>query len=194
MKVKKIISNEVTIDGPLLLEPKIFADSRGFFMESWNQKKFNEIVGKTLIFVQDNFSNSVKGVIRGLHYQKKPYEQGKIVRCIKGEIYDVIVDLRKESSTFSKWYGINLSSENHYQLWIPEGFAHGFLAISSTAEISYKTTSYWHPKSETTIMWDDKEIGIKWPLLENNIIKAKLSEKDEKGITFADFQNNNSLK
>ena len=195
MNYEKIKSHDGSkIEGPLLIKPIKFEDSRGFFMEAWNQKKFDTIFDKSVKFVQDNFSHSKKGVVRGLHLQKKPHEQGKLVRCISGEIYDVIVDLRKDSITFAKWFGINLSSENNYQLWIPEGFAHGFLAISETAEISYKTTTYWERESEITIMWNEADIGIKWPLSENYIKNAIISKKDLEGISLSNYQNINFAK
>ncbi|MFA7955505.1 dTDP-4-dehydrorhamnose 3,5-epimerase [Escherichia coli] len=135
----------------LIFEPKVFGDERGFFFESFNQKIFEEAVGRKVEFVQDNHSKSTKGVLRGLHYQLEPYAQGKLVRCVVGEVYDVAVDIRKSSPTFGKWVGVNLSAENKRQLWIPEGFAHGFLVLSETAEFVYKTTNYYHPESERGI-------------------------------------------
>ena len=139
--------NSKVIRGPILLKPKIFGDDRGFFYESWNKKDWCEILKsnhqKEAIFVQDNHSKSTKGVLRGLHYQTNPNPQGKLVRCIKGEIFDVAVDIRKESETFGSWVSAYLNSDNKHQLWIPEGFAHGFLTMSETAEVTYKTTSYW---------------------------------------------------
>ena len=134
---------DIEIDGPLLISPRIFEDSRGFFYESWNKESFFKLTNKNLNFVQDNHSKSSIGVLRGLHYQLNPYPQGKLVRCIKGSIFDVIVDLRIESKTFSKWAGVVLSQDNFKELWIPEGFGHGFLTMSDTAEVVYKTTNYW---------------------------------------------------
>ncbi|EEY7873877.1 TPA: dTDP-4-dehydrorhamnose 3,5-epimerase [Escherichia coli] len=157
----------------LIFEPKVFGDERGFFFESFNQKVFEEAVGRKVEFVQDNHSKSSKGVLRGLHYQLEPYAQGKLVRCVVGEVFDVAVDIRKSSSTFGKWVGVNLSAENKRQLWIPEGFAHGFLVLSETAEFLYKTTNYYHPESDRGIIWDDKEIGIVWPCKSKVLLSAK---------------------
>ncbi|HFP0209150.1 TPA: dTDP-4-dehydrorhamnose 3,5-epimerase, partial [Escherichia coli] len=154
----------------------VFGDERGFFMESFNQKVFEEAVGRKVEFVQDNHSKSSKGVLRGLHYQLEPYAQGKLVRCVVGEVFDVAVDIRKSSPTFGKWVGVNLSAENKRQLWIPEGFAHGFLVLSEIAEFVYKTTNYYHPESEGCIKWDDSFLMIDWP---NKPIA--ISEKDKKG-------------
>ncbi|EIN4620536.1 dTDP-4-dehydrorhamnose 3,5-epimerase, partial [Salmonella enterica] len=155
-------------------EPKVFSDERGFFMESFNQKVFEEAVGRKIEFVQDNHSKSTKGVLRGLHYQVEPYAQGKLVRCIAGEVFDVAVDIRKDSETFGKWVGVNISSENKRQLWIPEGFAHGFLVLSDSADFLYKTSNYYSPIHERGIVWNDPTININWPI---NIDKI-LSEKD----------------
>ncbi|EEZ4277512.1 dTDP-4-dehydrorhamnose 3,5-epimerase, partial [Escherichia coli] len=149
----------------LIFEPKVFGDERGFFFESFNQKVFEEAVGRKVEFVQDNHSKSSKGVLRGLHYQLEPYAQGKLVRCVVGEVFDVAVDIRKSSSTFGKWVGVNLSAENKRQLWIPEGFAHGFLVLSETAEFVYKTTNYYAPGYEGSIIWNDKILSIDWPEL-----------------------------
>ncbi|WP_338308105.1 dTDP-4-dehydrorhamnose 3,5-epimerase, partial [Escherichia coli] len=144
----------------LIFEPKVFSDERGFFFESFNQKIFEEAVGRKVEFVQDNHSKSSKGVLRGLHYQLEPYAQGKLVRCVVGEVFDVAVDIRKSSSTFGKWVGVNLSSENKRQLWIPEGFAHGFLVLSETAEFVYKTTNFYSYPHERSIIWSDSNINI----------------------------------
>lgn len=163
----------------LIFEPKIFSDERGFFFESFNQKVFEEIIGRKVEFVQDNHSRSSKGVLRGLHYQLEPYSQGKLVRCIIGEVFDVAVDIRKSSPTFGKWVGINLSAKNKRQLWIPEGFAHGFLVLSDTAEFIYKTTNYYMPSMEACIKWNDETLGINWPK-ENNVV---VSEKDNQGLS-----------
>ncbi|MCS2156059.1 dTDP-4-dehydrorhamnose 3,5-epimerase [Scandinavium sp. H11S7] len=164
----------------LIFEPKVFGDDRGFFFESFSQKIFEEAVGRKVDFVQDNHSKSAKGVLRGLHYQLDPHAQGKLVRCVVGEVFDVAVDIRKSSSTFGKWVGVNLSAENKRQLWIPEGFAHGFLVLSETAEFVYKTTNYYHPESDRGIIWNDPDIGIKW----GDISNIQLSEKDSKQVTF----------
>jgi len=170
-----------TIEGLLLLKPEIYKDPRGFFMESWNAKEFNKVVKKDVLFIQDNHSNSVKGVLRGLHYQSNPFSQGKLIRCIKGKIFDVAVDIRESSNTFGQWVGVILDSINNYQLWIPEGFAHGFLTLSKNADVAYKTNQYWMKKYEASIRWNDPNIAIKWPL-EN--LKPLLSEKDSKAPLF----------
>ncbi len=137
----------------LIFEPKVFSDERGFFFESFNQKVFEEAVGRKVKFVQDNHSKSSKGVLRGLHYQLEPYAQAKLVRCMVGEVFDVAVDIRKSSPTFGKWVGVNLSAENKHQLWIPEGFAHGFLVLSNTAEVLYKTNNYYNKENESEILF-----------------------------------------
>ena len=146
-----------------LIEPKVFGDERGFFFESFNQRQFNEAIGREVGFVQDNHSRSIKGVLRGLHYQIKQ-SQGKLVRVISGEVFDVAVDLRKNSATFGKWVGEILTGENKKQLWVPEGFAHGFLVLSDTAEFVYKTTDYYAPEFERSILWSDPSLNIDWPI------------------------------
>tara|TARA_A100001035_G_scaffold265576_1_gene247843 strand:- start:586 stop:1161 length:576 start_codon:yes stop_codon:yes gene_type:complete len=179
MKVENLKSNyNKTISDVFLITPQIYLDSRGFFMESWNQRKFNHAVGKEITFKQDNHSKSSKGVLRGLHFQCNPLAQGKLVRCIKGEIYDVAVDIRRESKTFLEWVGVLLNSQNHNQLWIPEGFAHGFLTLSHSAEVLYKTTEYWSQKHEKTLIWNDPKLSIDWL---KKINEPKLSPKDLKG-------------
>jgi dTDP-4-dehydrorhamnose 3,5-epimerase len=167
---------KTTIPDVLIFEPKVFGDERGFFFESFNHKLFEEAVGYPVTFVQDNHSKSSKGVLRGLHYQLPPHAQGKLVRCVAGEVFDVAVDIRKSSPTFGQWVGVHLSGENKRQLWIPEGFAHGFVTLTETAEFLYKTTNYYNPKSEGSILWNDKEIAITWP---KEIERPTLSEKDE---------------
>ncbi len=164
----------------LIFEPKVFGDERGFFFESFNQRIFEEAVGRKVEFVQDNHSKSSKGVLRGLHYQLEPYAQGKLVRCVVGEVFDVAVDIRKSSPTFGKWVGVNLSAENKRQLWIPEGFAHGFLVLSETAEFLYKTTNYYHPEAEGSLLWNDDDININWP----SSFDIILSKKDENAPRF----------
>ncbi len=171
----------------LIFEPKVFGDDRGFFFESFSQKVFDEAVGRKVEFVQDNHSKSCKGVLRGLHYQLAPHAQGKLVRCVVGEVFDVAVDIRKNSATFGKWVGVNLSAENKRQLWIPEGFAHGFLVLSENAEFVYKTTNYYHPESDRGIIWNDSVIGIEW----GDISNVQLSEKDSKQITFNEYMSKN---
>lgn len=169
--------NVIKTDIPdvLIFEPKVFGDERGFFFESFSQKVFEEAVGRKVEFVQDNHSKSSKGVLRGLHYQLAPHAQGKLVRCVAGEVFDVAVDIRKDSVTFGKWVGVNLSAENKRQLWIPEGFAHGFQVLSENAEFVYKATNYYHPESDRGIIWNDEKLNIQWVGL-NEII---LSNKDQ---------------
>ncbi|EOY5092812.1 TPA: dTDP-4-dehydrorhamnose 3,5-epimerase [Citrobacter amalonaticus] len=159
----------------LIIKPKVFGDERGYFYESYNQKIFEEAIGRKVDFVQDNHSKSTKGVLRGLHYQLEPYAQGKLVRCVAGEVFDVAVDIRKTSPTFGHWVGINLSAENKCQLWIPEGFAHGFQVLSESAEFVYKTTNYYSPGNERGIFWNDPELKINWKETE----AMTLSEKDK---------------
>ncbi len=163
-----------------IIEPQIFGDDRGFFMETWRQDYFNERVSKK-IFVQENHSKSKKGILRGLHYQTEN-TQGKLVRVISGEVYDVAVDIRKGSATFGQWVGEYLSAENKRQLWVPEGFAHGFYVISESAEFVYKCTDYYNPTAEKTILWNDETLNIAWPIVTG--ISPLLSEKDKNGLTF----------
>ncbi|MDW8847212.1 dTDP-4-dehydrorhamnose 3,5-epimerase [Erwinia sp. MMLR14_017] len=158
--------NVIKTDIPdvLILEPKVFGDDRGFFFESFNQKNFESAVGRKVEFVQDNHSKSSKGVLRGLHYQLPPYAQAKLVRCVAGEVFDVAVDIRKESVTYGKYVCAHLSAENKRQMWIPEGFAHGFIVLSDSAEFVYKTTNYYAPDYERGILWNDDYINIPWPI------------------------------
>ncbi len=149
--------------GVLVLEPQVFGDARGFFFESFNQRDFNQATGLSETFVQDNHSKSAKGVLRGLHYQTQ-HAQGKLVRVTQGAVFDVAVDIRKDSPTFGQWFGIELSAENKKQMWIPKGMAHGFLVTSDRAEFLYKTTDYYHPEFERSLLWSDPAIGIDWPL------------------------------
>lgn len=161
-----------SIPDVLILEPTVFGDDRGFFYESFNKKRFAELTGITTEFVQDNHSKSAKGVLRGLHYQiQQP--QGKLVRVTVGEVFDVVVDLRKSSPTFGKWVGVVLSAANKRQLWVPEGFAHGFMVTSDSAEFLYKTTDYWAPEFERSILWSDPAIGINWPLDTEPVLSGK---------------------
>lgn len=159
----------------IIFEPKVFGDKRGFFFESFNHHKFEEAIGNPVNFVQDNHSKSRKGVLRGLHYQLPPCAQSKLVRCVAGEIFDVAVDIRKSSPSFGKWVGVYLSAENKRQLWIPQGFAHGFLTLSTEAELLYKTTDYYSPQLERSINYKDPLINITWPIIDTPII---LSDKD----------------
>ena len=167
----------VPVQGPLLLTPQVFGDPRGFFFESWNQQAFNAAAGDTA-FVQDNHSRSSRGVLRGLHYQLPPHPQGKLVRCVAGEIFDVAVDLRRSSPTYGQWVGTMLSGENHQQLWLPAGFSHGFLTLSEQAEVLYKTTDVWSRDCERAIRWDDPALAIAWPLEALAGAQPQLSEKD----------------
>lgn len=164
----------------MVIEPKVFGDARGFFYESFNQQAFNEATGTNVSFVQDNHSRSAKGVLRGMHYQLQQ-PQGKLVRVVRGAVFDVAVDIRKSSPTFGQWVGMELSEENHKQLWVPAGFAHGFLVLSETADFLYKTTDYYAPAHERCIAWKDPAIGIVWPAN----IAPQLSAKDQAGHSFA---------
>lgn len=171
---------ETPLCGVKLIEPQVFGDERGFFMETWNQKAFANME-LDLAFVQDNHSRSSQGILRGLHYQTEQ-TQGKLVRAIHGEIYDAVVDLRKSSPTYGKSYGVVLSADNKLQLWVPPGFAHGFYVLSEFAEVVYKCTDLYHPASEVSIAWDDKDCAIDWPLV--NGAAPQLSAKDAQGISF----------
>ena len=170
----------LAIPDVLLIEPKVFGDERGFFFESFNQKAFNEATGLDIHFVQDNHSKSAKNVLRGLHYQLSPKAQGKLVRVISGEIFDVAVDIRKGSPTFGKWVSEVLSAGNKRQMWIPPGLAHGFLVLSESAEVLYKATDYYAPESERCILWSDLDLAVEWPLGGNPV----LSIKDAQGTPF----------
>jgi dTDP-4-dehydrorhamnose 3,5-epimerase len=162
----------------LIIEPEVFGDARGFFMESFNQKIFNQITGLDVQFVQDNHSRSAKGVLRGLHYQiQQP--QGKLVRAVRGAIFDVAVDIRRSSPAFGQWFGTTLTEDNHLQLWVPPGFAHGFVVLSDTADVLYKTTDYYAPSFERCLRWNDPEIGIQWPYPG----EPRLSAKDSAAVT-----------
>ena len=162
----------------LVFEPKVFGDARGFFMESFNSRVFDDAVGRHVEFVQDNHSRSSRGVLRGLHYQLPPHPQGKLVRCVLGEIFDVAVDIRRSSPTFGQWVGSVLSADNKQQLWVPAGFAHGFLTLSEQAEVLYKTTDFWSRECERAIRWDDPQLGIVWPLEALAGAEPQLSQKD----------------
>ena len=171
-----------TLAGPLLITPRVFGDDRGFFFESWNQRAFAAALeddGQPVpAFVQDNHSRSSSGVLRGLHYQLSPHPQGKLVRCVLGEIFDVAVDLRRSSATFGQWVGATLSAANHQQLWVPAGFAHGFLTLSEHAEVLYKTTDFWSRDCERAIRWDDPQLSISWESLAGTTSSPFLSDKD----------------
>jgi dTDP-4-dehydrorhamnose 3,5-epimerase len=164
--------NATSIPGVLIIEPKIFGDNRGFFFESFNERRFADLTGMSDRFVQDNHSKSVKNVLRGLHYQiRQP--QGKLVRVVAGEVFDVVVDIRKSSPHFGRWVGVTLSADNKREVWVPPGFAHGFVVTSDSAEVLYKTTDYWAPEYERSILWNDPAIGIDWPLDGMPILSAK---------------------
>ncbi|MEM4989462.1 dTDP-4-dehydrorhamnose 3,5-epimerase [Collimonas sp. H4R21] len=172
-----------SIPDVLIFEPKVFGDDRGFFYESFNERRFTELSGVSSSFVQDNHSKSARNVLRGLHYQiQQP--QGKLVRVVAGEVFDVAVDIRKNSATFGKWVGVVLSAENKRQLWVPPGFAHGFVVTSESAEFLYKTTDYWAPEHERCILWNDPAIGIDWPMQGEPL----LSGKDQVGKLLADAE------
>lgn len=171
---------QTAIPEVLILEPKVFGDERGFFYESFNQQRFEELTGVKTEFVQDNHSKSAKGVLRGLHYQiQQP--QGKLVRVVAGEVFDVAVDVRRQSSTFGQWVGVLLSAENKRQLWVPPGFAHGFVVLKDGTEFLYKTTDYYAPQHERCIRWDDTQINIQWPITEAPVLSAK----DQQGLDLA---------
>ena len=175
--MNQIIIKKTKLPEVIIIENKKFEDNRGFFTESYNQKCFNEALNIKVKFVQDNHSRSIKNTLRGMHYQIK-HPQGKLVRVVFGEIFDVAVDMRKSSINFGKWTGVNLSSSNMRQLWIPPGFAHGFVVLSDYADVLYKTTNYWNPKAEYCLAWNDKDININWPEIDSNLI---ISQKDNNG-------------
>jgi dTDP-4-dehydrorhamnose 3,5-epimerase len=166
-----------------IIEPKVFGDARGFFYESFNAREFAEQVEANIEFVQDNHSRSAKGVLRGLHYQIQ-HAQGKLVRVVEGEVFDVAVDIRKSSPNFGKWVGVNLSEQNHRQLWVPPGFAHGFVVLSESAQFLYKTTDYWFPEFERSLMWNDADVGIEWPI----DFEPMLAAKDAAGKRLAEAE------
>jgi len=163
----------LAIPDVVLIKPKVFGDDRGFFFESFNKASFQKATGISADFVQDNHSQSCRGVLRGMHFQRPPHAQGKLVRVVSGEVFDVAVDIRPESPSFGMWVGEYLSSENKHQLWIPEGFAHGFLVLSELAEFVYKTTDYYAPESEGAFVWNDPVVGIQWPVVGNPVLSGK---------------------
>jgi dTDP-4-dehydrorhamnose 3,5-epimerase len=176
-------ATKTRLEGVLLVEPRVFGDARGFFYESWNKRQFSGLVGQDIDFVQDNHSRSARGVLRGMHYQVSQ-PQGKLVRVIAGEIFDAAVDLRRSSPTFGRWVGERLSAENRRMLWVPEGFAHGFVVLSESAEVLYKATDYYAPEHERSLLWNDPAIGIEWPLTEAPLLKPK----DAEGARLADAE------
>jgi dTDP-4-dehydrorhamnose 3,5-epimerase len=165
----------------LLMEPQVFGDARGFFMESFNQQRFDAAVGQGHVFVQDNHSRSARGVLRGLHFQQGSHAQGKLVRVTAGAVFDVAVDMRRSSPMFGCWVGVELSAENHRQLWVPPGFAHGFLVLSESADFMYKTTAYYAPDSEVSVRYDDPDLAIEWPTLD---VPVRVAAKDAAGLSF----------
>ena len=179
MQIKRCLSNRGNIlEGVYSIKPKIYDDSRGFFYESWNHSSFSEALGENIIFMQDNHSSSNSGVLRGLHYQIEPNAQGKLIRCVSGSVFDVAVDIRKNSPTFSEWTSIILNPSNRYMIWIPSGFAHGFLSMKNNSQVLYKASGLWSKDHERSLRWDDKTINISWPLNEINCESPNLSEKD----------------
>ena len=189
MLVKQLKSPQgFSIDGPLLITPRAFGDDRGWFFESWNQQAFNEATGEAVTFSQDNHSLSVRGVLRGLHYQLEPKPQAKLVRASVGSIFDVVVDIRRGSLSFGQWVGTILSAENKQQLWVPEGFAHGFLTLSDVAEVQYKARGFWNKSCERAIRWDDPELAIDWPLNQLEGATVNLSDKDAASPSFSEAQ------
>lgn len=180
------------LKGALLLQPQVFEDGRGCLYETWNQQRWQQVLRawgqRPTAFVQDNQSCSHRGVLRGLHWQAAPHAQAKLVRCVVGEIFDVAVDLRPASATFGQWGAVRLSGVNRLQLWIPEGFAHGFLCLTEVAEVVYKTTTFWEPQSERAIRWDDPALGIAWPLLQVGGQAPLLSAKDAQAMTLAEAE------
>ena len=182
MLTERVRSNKGNYpEGVLLITPKVFEDERGFFYESWNNKDFSKIIDQS--FLQDNHSKSLKGVLRGLHYQLAPHAQGKLVRCTKGSVFDVAVDLRLNSNTYKEWVGVELNEKNKSLLWIPEGFAHGYLTLSEISEFQYKTTDHWYKEYEKSITWNDPFLQIKWPINNLNLSQPKLSYKDKNALT-----------
>ena len=177
-------ASATAIEGVLILEPKVFGDTRGFFMESYNRRTFADVSGLDIDFVQDNHSRSARGVLRGLHYQLRQ-PQGKLVRVAAGAVFDVAVDIRRASPTFGRWVGVELTAENQRQLWVPAGLAHGFVVLSESADFLYKTTDYYAPEHERCIAWDDPTIGIAWPLAAHGIDAPQLSAKDRAGLPLA---------
>ena len=185
MQVDQLKSNQGEVmDGPLLITPSAFGDERGWFFESWNQRTLDEAVGEAVVFSQDNHSRSVRGVLRGLHYQLAPEPQAKLVRCSQGSIFDVAVDIRRRSSTFGQWVGAELTAANKSQLWIPVGFAHGFLTLSDVAEVQYKARGFWDKSCERAIVWNDPDIAIDWPLERLEGTEVSLSGKDAEAAGF----------
>ena len=181
----RIFDDRTGLNSVLLMKPKVFEDDRGFFFESFNQTVFENLVSRPIPFVQDNHSRSAQGVLRGLHYQLPPSAQGKLVRVTRGSVFDVVVDIRHTSPTFGDWAGYKLSEDNLSQLWVPEGFAHGFLALTDSAEVQYKATAYYDPDRDRSVRWDDPAIGIEWPLKGSALI---VSDKDAAAPNLSDAE------
>ena len=179
---------KTTIPDVYILEPRVFGDARGFFFESFNQRVFDELTGTSHRFVQDNHSRSAKGVLRGMHFQTQQ-AQGKLVRVVRGKVFDVAVDIRKDSPAYGQWFGLELSEENQRMLWVPPGLAHGFLVLSDTAEFLYKTTDYYAPQFEASLAWNDPTVNIDWPMTDNGIIEPQLSAKDQQAFTLQEVAN-----
>ena len=193
MQIIKLKTNKNNLLNDVsLIIPEVFSDERGFFYESWNSKIFNKNFGPTNFF-QDNHSHSFKGVLRGIHYQLNPFPQGKLIRCTRGVIYDIAVDLRKNSNTYKEWVGIQLTEKNKHLLWIPEGFGHGFLTLSKIADVQYKANNKWSKESEKTILWNDQDLEIDWPLNKLNINQPIISKKDSIGLTLKQAEKLNFL-
>jgi len=167
---------ETAIADVFVMEPRVFGDARGFFFDSWNERDFEAAIGQRVHFVQDNHSRSARGVLRGLHWQAPPHAQGKLVRVVRGAVFDVAVDIRPDSVTFRRWVGVELSDENQREMWIPPGLAHGFLVLSDSADFLYKATDYYAPQAEQALRWDDPEIGVQWPLAGAPVVSAKDSQ------------------
>ena len=179
---------KTTIPDVFILEPRVFGDARGFFFESFNQRVFDELTGTNHSFVQDNHSRSAKVVLRGMHFQTQQ-AQGKLVRVVRGKVFDVAVDIRKDSPAYGQWFGLELSEENQRMLWVPPGLAHGFLVLSDTAEFLYKTTDYYAPQYEASLAWNDPTVNIDWPLADNGIVEPQLSAKDQQALTLQEVAN-----
>ena len=187
-------NNGNLIKGPLIIKPKILPDERGYFFESWNHLEFKKIISRDIDFVQDNHSKSKYGVLRGLHYQLEPKAQAKLVRCTKGEVFDVLVDIRKYSDTYGEWSSIILNEQNKLQFWIPEGFAHGFISLKDFSEVQYKTNEYWDKDHERSLLWKDSDLNIDWPLANNKEInKIITNDKDAIAPTLRGIQKSGDL-
>ena len=182
------------IKGALIIKPRIFHDDRGYFFESWNHSEFNRVISREVHFVQDNHSESKLGVVRGLHYQLEPKAQAKLVRCIKGEVFDVLADIRKDSSTYGEWSSIVLNEQNKLQLWIPEGFVHGFISLKDFSEVLYKTNEYWDKDHERSLFWKDTDLNINWPIANiNKKCKIITNYKDSIAPTLKEIEESGDL-